>query len=101
MVMHVSVRCLRPFFESLKGIFCIVKEEFSFSCTESCSKHKSRLVTVHAIKLYLEKLNMLVVNISECLSIEVTYLDGCRLVRVAGSPLKGKQKFCFIMQHFH
>lgn len=36
---------------------------------------------------------MLVVKISECLSIEVTNLDGCGLVRVAGSLLKGKQKF--------
>lgn len=54
---------------------------------------QTRLVTVHAIKLYLGKLNMLVVKISECLSVEVTYWNGCGLVRVAGNPLKGKQKF--------
>lgn len=34
---------------------------------------------------------MLVVKISEYLSIEVTYLAGCGLVRVSGSLLKGKQ----------
>lgn len=53
----------------------------------------SGVVTVHALKLYLGELDMLVVKISEGLSLGVIYVDGY-FVGVAANLLKGEKNFC-------
>lgn len=52
----------------------------------------SGVVTVHALKLYLGELDMLVVKISEGLSIGVIYADGY-FVGVAANLPKGEKNF--------
>lgn len=53
----------------------------------------SGVVTVHALKLYLGELDMLVVKTPEGLSLGVIYVDGY-FVGVAANLLKGEKNFC-------
>lgn len=53
----------------------------------------SGVVTVHALKLYLGELDMLVVKISEGLSIGVIYADGDFLRSNSDNLPKGEKNF--------